>query len=72
MMAGQVNKLGVTKWLGDTIGAAVKGHLGDSSWIFVIIILCVAYVYLHYFFASGNAHIAALFPVFLSVTIIDK
>ena len=69
MMAGQVNKLGVTKWLGDTIGSAVKGHLGDSSWIFVIIILCVAYVYLHYFFASGNAHIAALFPVFLSVAI---
>ncbi|MCX8587199.1 MULTISPECIES: DASS family sodium-coupled anion symporter [unclassified Gilliamella] len=69
MIAGQVNKLGVTKWLGDTIGSAVKGHLGDSSWVFVIIILCVAYVYLHYFFASGNAHIAALFPVFLSVAV---
>ena len=69
MIAGQVNKLGVTKWLGDTIGRAVEGHLGDSSWVFVIIILCVAYVYLHYFFASGNAHIAALFPVFLSVAV---
>lgn len=69
MMAGQVNKLGVTKWLGDTIGKAVQGHLGESSWILVLVILCVAYVYLHYFFASGNAHIAALFPVFLSVAI---
>lgn len=69
MMAGQVNKLGVTKWLGDTIGNAVKGHLGDSSWVLVIVILCVAYVYLHYFFASGNAHIAALFPVFLTVAL---
>lgn len=67
MMAGQVNKLGVTKWLGDTIGGAVQGHLGESSW--VLVILCVAYVYLHYFFASGNAHIAALFPVFLSIAI---
>ncbi|MWN89908.1 DASS family sodium-coupled anion symporter [Gilliamella sp. Pra-s65] len=69
MMAGQVNKLGVTKWLGDTIGGAVQGYLGESSWVFVIIVLCIAYVYLHYFFASGNAHIAALFPVFLSVAI---
>lgn len=69
MMAGQVNKLGVTKWLGNTIGNAIEGHLGESSWVLVIIILCIIYVYLHYFFASGNAHIAALFPVFLSVAI---
>ena len=69
MMAGQVNKLGVTKWLGNTIGNAIEGHLGESSWMLVIIILCTVYVYLHYFFASGNAHIAALFPVFLSVAI---
>ncbi|OCG02840.1 DASS family sodium-coupled anion symporter [Gilliamella sp. wkB112] len=69
MMAGQVNKLGVTKWLGDTIGKVVQGHLGESNWMIVLLILCVAYVYLHYFFASGNAHIAALFPVFLSVAI---
>lgn len=69
MMAGQVNKLGVTKWLGDTIGGSVQSHLGDSTWVFVLIILCSAYLYLHYFFASGNAQIAALFPVFLSVSI---
>ena len=69
MMAGQVNKLGVTMWLGNTIGNAIEGHLGESSWVLVIIILCTVYVYLHYFFASGNAHIAALFPVFLSVAI---
>ncbi|MFQ0993262.1 DASS family sodium-coupled anion symporter [Gilliamella apicola] len=69
MMAGQVNKLGVTKWLGNTIGNAIEGHLGESSWVLVIILLCTVYVYLHYFFASGNAHIAALFPVFLSVAI---
>ena len=69
MMAGQVNKLGVTKWLGNTIGKLVQSNLGESSWILVLVILCIAYVYLHYFFASGNAHIAALFPVFLSVAI---
>lgn len=69
MMADKVNDLGVTKWLGDTIGGAVQGYLGQSSWVLVIIVLSVAYVYLHYFFASGNAHIAALFPVFLSVAI---
>ena len=69
MMAGQVNKLGVTTWLGNTIGNAIEGHLGESSWVLVIILLCTVYVYLHYFFASGNAHIAALFPVFLSVAI---
>ncbi|SCC18859.1 DASS family sodium-coupled anion symporter [Gilliamella intestini] len=69
MMADQVDKLGVTKWLGDTIGGAVQGYLGQSSWVFVIIALSVAYVYLHYFFASGNAHISALFQVFLLVAI---
>ncbi|XKM13182.1 DASS family sodium-coupled anion symporter [Orbaceae bacterium ac157xtp] len=69
MMAGQVNEKGVTEWLGNTIGGAVNGYLGESSWVFVLVVLCVAYVYLHYFFASGNAHIAALFPVFLTVAI---
>jgi divalent anion:Na+ symporter, DASS family len=69
MMAGEVGRLGVTKWLGEVIGSAIKGYLGNSSWLCVIIILCMAYVYLHYFFASGNAHIAALFPIFLSVAI---
>ena len=69
MIAGQVNKLGVTKWLGDTIGRAVENQFIDNSWVQVIIILSIAYVYLHYFFASGNAHIAALFPVFLSVAV---
>jgi divalent anion:Na+ symporter, DASS family len=69
MIASQVKKLDVTEWLGNSIGSMVKGHLGDSSWVLVIVILCVAYVYLHYFFASGNAHIAALFPVFLAVAV---
>lgn len=70
MIAGQVNKLGVTQWLGETIAFAVKGYLGvDTSWVIILIILCIAYVYLHYFFASGNAHILALFPIFLKIAV---
>lgn len=69
MMAGQIGELGVTKWLGSTIGGLIESYFGYSSWMLVLAILCVVYVYLHYFFASGNAHIAALFPIFLSVAI---
>lgn len=69
MMAAQLGKLGVTSWLGTTISTGIEGHLNGIHWIFILMILTAIYLYLHYFFASGNAHIAALFPVFLPVAI---
>jgi DASS family divalent anion:Na+ symporter len=35
----------------------------------VLLLLNAAYFYTHYFFASGNAQIAALYAVFLGVGI---
>ena len=40
-----------------------------TNWIIILILLNAAYFYTHYFFASGNAQIAALYWVFLSVSI---
>lgn len=41
----------------------------DTNWVLVLLILNAAYFYTHYFFASGNAQIAALYAVFLGVGI---
>ncbi len=38
-----------------------------TSWIIILLLLNAAYFYTHYFFASGNAQIAALYAVFLGV-----
>lgn len=38
-----------------------------TSWVIVLLLLNAAYFYTHYFFASGNAQIAALYAVFLGV-----
>jgi DASS family divalent anion:Na+ symporter len=38
-----------------------------TSWVVVLLLLNAAYFYTHYFFASGNAQIAALYAVFLGV-----
>lgn len=69
MLAGQIGSLGVTKWLGESIGFAIESKLENVHWMVVLMALTAIYVYLHYFFASGNAHIAALFPVFLPVAV---
>lgn len=69
MMANQLKKLGFTSWFGDEIGKYVGIVMGDSSWILILLILNAAYFYTHYFFASGNAQIAALYAVFLGVGI---
>ncbi|EEA3739005.1 DASS family sodium-coupled anion symporter [Salmonella enterica] len=41
--------------------------LGFTSWMIILLLLNAAYFYTHYFFASGNAQIAALYAVFLGV-----
>ncbi|GKX61345.1 anion permease [Leminorella grimontii] len=69
MMADQLKALGFTTWFGGEIGKYVGMVMGDSSWILVLLMLNAAYFYTHYFFASGNAQIAALYAVFLGVGI---
>lgn len=64
-MAGYLNKYGLISWFSDTVVKFVGG-LG-LSWQLSFGILVLLYFYSHYFFASGAAHIGAMFTAFLSV-----
>ncbi|WP_282815319.1 DASS family sodium-coupled anion symporter [Hafnia alvei] len=69
MMANQLKRLGFTTWFGNLIGNSIGHTMHGTNWIIILILLNAAYFYTHYFFASGNAQIAALYGVFLSVSI---
>ncbi|XP_027355584.1 dicarboxylate transporter 1, chloroplastic isoform X2 [Abrus precatorius] len=64
-MAGYLNKYGLISWFSQTVVKFVGG-LG-LSWQLSFGILVLLYFYTHYFFASGAAHIGAMFTAFLSV-----
>ncbi|KAF6154129.1 hypothetical protein GIB67_016381 [Kingdonia uniflora] len=64
-MAGYLNEYGLVAWFSQTVVKFVGG-LG-LSWQFSFGILLMLYFYSHYFFASGAAHIGAMFAAFLSV-----
>ncbi|PPD87069.1 hypothetical protein GOBAR_DD16013 [Gossypium barbadense] len=64
-MAGYLNKYGLISWFSQTV-VKVVGGLG-LSWQMSFGILVLLYFYSHYFFASGAAHIGAMFTAFLSV-----
>ncbi|KAF8398371.1 hypothetical protein HHK36_017298 [Tetracentron sinense] len=64
-MAGYLNKYGLISWFSQTVVMFVGG-LG-LSWQLSFGILVLLYFYTHYFFASGAAHIGAMFTAFLSV-----
>lgn len=66
MMAGFLNKLGFTKWLGSAIGEEIS-FMSNFGWVVTLIVLNAIYTYLHYFFASGTAQVAALYAVFIGV-----
>ncbi|MED6119056.1 dityrosine synthesis enzyme [Stylosanthes scabra] len=64
-MAAYLNKYGLIAWFSQTVVKFVGG-LG-LSWQLSFGILVLLYFYSHYFFASGAAHIGAMFTAFLSV-----
>ncbi|XP_028757130.1 dicarboxylate transporter 1, chloroplastic [Neltuma alba] len=64
-MASYLNKYGLISWFSETVVKFVGG-LG-LSWQLSFGILVLLYFYSHYFFASGAAHIGAMFTAFLSV-----
>ncbi|ACZ11721.1 DASS family sodium-coupled anion symporter [Sulfurospirillum deleyianum] len=66
MMAEFLHKLGFTKWFGAIIGEQLY-VINSMHWIFILVALNAIYIYIHYFFASGIAQVAALYVVFLSV-----
>lgn len=65
LMSAKLTKLGFFKWFSMTLG----GMLHGVNWMLVLVVLCLAYFYLHYLFPSIISHISALYPGFLSIAI---
>lgn len=65
MMADQLSRLGII----DTISKAVFGRMQGWSWVGALAALVIAYVYVHYGFASMTAHTTALYPGFLATAL---
>lgn len=66
-MAAYLNKFGFISWFSDQVVGLVGG-LG-LSWQATFGLILTLYFYSHYFFASGAAHIGAMYTAFLSVSI---
>ncbi|MDF7672539.1 DASS family sodium-coupled anion symporter [Lactobacillus sp. ESL0701] len=64
-MAGKLISFGFIDWFSKTIQTSLHG----VSWQIVLLILVILMFYTHYFFASGTAHITALYLPFLSVAV---
>ncbi len=63
MMGTYLNELGFIGWLGDQIGA----RMGGLDTVAAFAALTGVYALTHYLFASGTAHTASMFAVFLGV-----
>jgi DASS family divalent anion:Na+ symporter len=66
MMADSLNEAGVIKVLSSTFFA----QLGGLPWGLAFPALAIAYLYLHYGFASMTAHVTALYPSFLAAALV--
>ncbi len=64
-MANELNTLGVIHWLSSSIANSLHG----VSWILVLFVLVLVYFYSHYLFASGTAHVSAMYSALLGVAI---
>ena len=62
MMANFLNKLGLIAWLSESMQGGIS-HLG-LGWEAGCALLVLAYLYAHYVFASGTAHVTAMFGAF--------
>lgn len=65
MMSKKLMTLGFFPWFSKTLGHLLSG----MNWISVLIILFLAYFYLHYMFPSVSTQISALYAGFLSIAI---
>jgi len=64
-LASFLNELGLTKWFSEWVVQYVSGY----SWSLGLLGLSLIYFYSHYFFASGVAHVGAMYAPFLIVSI---
>ncbi|WP_000314679.1 DASS family sodium-coupled anion symporter, partial [Escherichia coli] len=62
-LASGLSEVGFVRWAGDQIAGTLSGF-GE---LFTILALVVLYFFLHYFFASGTAHVTALLPLMIAV-----
>lgn len=65
MMAEQLNELGVIK----IFSGKLFGVLHGMPWLAALMILVIAYCYVHYSFASMTAHVTALYPGFFAAAL---
>lgn len=64
-MAAQLNAQGFIGWMSASVVDAISG-LG-LTWQPAFAMITAIYFYSHYFFASGAAHIGAMYTAFLAV-----
>ncbi|CAI5979667.1 unnamed protein product [Closterium sp. NIES-65] len=64
-MANYLNKYGLIAWFSQTVVNLVSSM--GLAWQPAFGLLVILYFYSHYFFASGAAHIGAMFVAFISV-----
>lgn len=62
MMATFLNKLGLIGWFSDVLKGGIAGM--GLSWVWGCALLALAYIYTHYMFASGTAHVTAMMGAF--------
>ncbi|HLJ45395.1 MAG TPA: DASS family sodium-coupled anion symporter [Bryobacteraceae bacterium] len=62
MMADALQELGVIHIL----STAIFDHLKGLAWPVAALLIAIAYLYVHYGFASMTAHVTALYPGFLA------
>ncbi len=65
MMADAMNEMGVIKILSGKLFALMHGW----PWPAVLLLVAIAYYYVHYSFASMTAHVLALYPGFLAAAL---
>merc|ERR1712032_642059 len=66
-MAGCLNKFGLIPWFSQQVVNVVGGW--GLAWQPAFVVIILLYYYSHYLFASGAAHIGAMYTAFLSVAV---
>jgi DASS family divalent anion:Na+ symporter len=66
MMADALQETGVI----GVLSKSVFAELGGWPWLGALIVLVLAYLYLHYGFASMTAHVTALYPGFITAALV--
>lgn len=64
-MSAGLQKFGFIAWIANHLGSAVSGFSG----ITVLILLSLAYFYMHYFMAGNVTQVSAVYPAFLAVSV---